>query len=227
MEDRIRHTIEHTEIIRAPHQTIATFGLTVVHYYLLTEPVYTDILPSQRETVIREGRVKSERPKIVTPYYLGQLFQGFEHGEEYAKFLAQSYGSHHPSLLYCYQNELTGVDITSTPWEEVAQAIDERSGQENLITIIKGVDELWDVSLIKFIQEFTLNSSLQNIRDFEARRLFEVDKMGIPRQARMEIEDLFLKVSKREVEPHILYAELRRWGVFPEYEDKFWDLFRH
>ena len=225
MKDRIRHTIEHTEVIRVPHQTIATFGSTVVYYYLLTEPVYADLLPGQRETVIREGKVTSERPKIVTPYYLSQLFQGFEHGEEYAKFLTQSYGSYHPSLLYRYQNELTGVDITSAPWEEVAHTIDERSKAENLTTIIKGVDELWDVSLMKFIHDFTLNSSLENIRDFEARGLFEVDKMGIPRNARMEIEDLFLKVSKGEIEPHILYGELRRWGVFPEYEDKFWDLF--
>ena len=227
MEDRIRHTIEHTEIVRVPHQTIATFGSTVVYYYLLTEPVYADILPGQRETVVREGKVTSERPKIVTPYYLTQLFQGFEHGEEYADFLTQSYGPYHPSLLYRYQNELTRVDITSAPWEEVAHTIDERSKAESLTTIIKGIDEFWDVSLMKFIQEFTLNSSLKNIHEFETQGLLEVDKGGVPRNARMEIDDLFLKVGRGEVEPYILYNELRRWGVFPEYEDRFWNLFRH
>src|SRR5690606_40409277 len=55
-----------------------TFGISDIHYYLLTEPVYTDITGNTEETVVREGRVIAERPKIVTPYYLVNLFQRSE-----------------------------------------------------------------------------------------------------------------------------------------------------
>jgi len=75
-EGRIQDAIRHTEIIRAPKQSLYTFGTTNIHYYLITEPAYSDMLKDTPETVIREGRVIAERPKIVTPYYLANL-EGF------------------------------------------------------------------------------------------------------------------------------------------------------
>ncbi|HJX70071.1 MAG TPA: hypothetical protein VJ441_03145, partial [Dehalococcoidia bacterium] len=78
-EERIQYAIEHTEVVRPPRQDLATFGITNVYYYLVTEPVYAELLGKAEETVVREGRVIAERPKIVTPYYLLNLFDGFEH----------------------------------------------------------------------------------------------------------------------------------------------------
>jgi len=75
-EDRIRYAVEHTEVIRPPKQTLATFGIANIYYYLLTEPVYTELMGTGEETVVREGRLIAERPKIVTPYYLSRT-EGF------------------------------------------------------------------------------------------------------------------------------------------------------
>ena len=75
-DKRIKYAVQHTEILRAPKQSLSTFGTTNVYYYLLTEPVYSELVENITETVVREGRVIAERPRIVTPYYLSRL-EGF------------------------------------------------------------------------------------------------------------------------------------------------------
>ncbi|MDP2744491.1 MAG: hypothetical protein Q8P00_05435, partial [Dehalococcoidia bacterium] len=82
--ERIEYVITNTVVLLPPRQRLATFGDTQVYYYLVSEPVYTELTQNQGETVVREGKVTAERPKIVTPFYLVNLFQGFEHGREYA-----------------------------------------------------------------------------------------------------------------------------------------------
>ena len=67
---RIENAALHTQVIRHPRQHLATFGITNIYYYIFSEPSYTELSGDTTETVIREGRVIAERPKIVTPYYL-------------------------------------------------------------------------------------------------------------------------------------------------------------
>ena len=75
-DERIRQAVDNTEILRPPKQSLATFGTTNIHYYLLTEPAYSELVGKVAETVVREGKVIAERPRIVTPYYLSHL-EGF------------------------------------------------------------------------------------------------------------------------------------------------------
>ena len=53
-----------------------------------------------------------------------------------------------------------------------------------------------------------------------------MDSGGIPADARKRIEELFSQVSKGEREPNELREELNRWGLFEEYEDRFFNFFR-
>jgi hypothetical protein len=227
-EEKIQYIIEHTEVLRPPRQYLATFGISNIYYYLLTEPVYAQLLDKVDETVVREGRVIAESPKIVTPSYLVNLFEGFEHGREYAQFILKKYGPHEPGLLYRYRNELKEVNILSHPLNEVVHKLNEKLDKEGerLATIIKGVDEMWDVSLLKFIHEVIRNSLRDNIMELGGRGLLDVDRAGIPRDARFRIEGLFAQVRRGEAEPFELKVELERWGLFEEYEDRFFSLFR-
>ncbi|MDD5081883.1 MAG: hypothetical protein PHU08_00775, partial [Dehalococcoidales bacterium] len=73
IEDRrIIEAVKHTEILRAPKQRLSTFGSTSIYYYLVTEPSYASLENYVTETVVREGRVIAERPRIVTPFYLSR-----------------------------------------------------------------------------------------------------------------------------------------------------------
>jgi len=227
-QERIRYAAEHTEVIRPPRQSLATFGVTKIHYYMLTEPVYAEMLAGEEETVVREGKVIAERPQIVTPYYLLNLFEGFEHGREFAEYLFSEYGANEPGLLYRYRNEPKEVSILSTPMQEVIANLNRRidEGGGSLAAIIKGVDELWDISLMKFIYDLTRRSLRSNVMELGARRLLDPDADGIPRYARQTIERLFREAKEEMSRVGELEAELRRWGLFEEYQDRFLDLFR-
>ena len=49
---------------------------------------------------------------------------------------------------------------------------------------------------------------------------------GLPRAVRVRLDAMFSAVKRGELNPSDLKAELDRWGVFREYEDRFLDLFR-
>jgi len=228
-DERIAYAVKHTEILRLPKQSLATFGNTNVYYYLVTEPAYSELIENVTETVIREGRVIAEKPRIVTPYYLSRA-EGFSpDAKRYFETLLKTQGSHVPGLFYTYKNEPKELNIVSDNLLSVVNKLNaeiDRRG-DPLTSIIKGQDELWDVSLIKFIYELTRSSVQSNLSQMEAEGLLDIDASGIPTDARLRIEELFRKVSRGEREPRELKAELDHWGLFDEYEDRFFTLFQN
>ena len=142
-DERIREAVKHTEIVRLPKQSLSTFGITNIYYYLVTKPAYSELVKD-----------------------------------------------------------------------------------DPLTSIIKGEDELWDVSLLKFIYEMTARSVRTNLQQMGARGLLNIDAGGIPADARVKIEELFGRVASGESEPRDLKEELDRWGLFEEYQDRFFALFK-
>ncbi len=226
-DDRIREAVTNTEILRLPKQGLATFGTTNIRYYLVTEPAYAEFMKQVAETVIREGRVIAERPRIVTPYYLSQL-EGFSsEASRYFDMLLKTYGRDVPGLFYTYRNEPKELNIVSDSLPAVVDRLNteiDRRG-DPLTTIVKGEDQLWDVSLLKFIYEITSSSVRDNLAQMNRRGLLGVDPGGIPVDARVRIEELFSQVLRGEAEPYELEAELHHWNLFEEYEDRFLGLF--
>ena len=227
-DKRIRYAVRHTEILRTPKQSLYTFGTTNIYYYLVTEPVYSELMKNTNETVVREGRVVAERPRIVTPYYLSRL-EGFSaEARRYFEESMQEHGSNIHGLFYTYRNEPKELTIVSDSLLSVVDKlnaeIDKRG--DPLAAIIKGEDELWDVSLIKFIYEVTRSSLQDNLSQLGSRGLLNIDAAGIPVDARVRIDELFQKVTKGESEPNELKEELDRWGLFEEYEDRFFNIFK-
>jgi hypothetical protein len=227
-DERIRQAVEHTETLRLPRQSLASFGMTNIHYYLLTEPVYQEMTGETSETVIREGKVIAERPRVVTPYYLSRL-QGFSgEAKRYFDMLLREYGPSAPGLLYGYRNEPTQLNIVADSLPAVVAKINDDIDKrgDTLASIIKGEDDLWDVSLMKFIFDLTRRSIGDNLHELGMRGLLNVDRSGVPADARARIEELFRRVAAGDMEPHELKDELDHWGLFDDYEDRFFALFR-
>lgn len=227
-DDRIEYAVRHTEILRLPKQSLSTFGTTNVYYYLVTEPTYSELTRDVKETVVREGRIIAERPRIVTPYYLSRL-EGFSsEARKYLDALIKVYGPDAPGLFYTYRNEAKGLNIVSGHWQAVVEKlnaeIDKRG--DPLTSIIKGEDELWDVSLLKFIYEMSRISLPHHVSQMGARGLLKTDSRGVPVDARLRIEELFQKTMKGEYDPGELKIELDHWNLFAEYEDRFFALFK-
>jgi hypothetical protein len=227
-DERVEYAARHTEILRHPRQHLSTFGITNIYYYLITEPVYSALMDNINETVIREGRVIAERPKIVTPYYLTRL-EGFSYdARRYFETLLRMHGPDTPGLFYTYKNEPKELNIVSDSWQLVVEKLNAEINEKSdpMTSIIRGQDDLWDVSLLKFIYEITSRSLQSNISQLGSRGLLGMSHGGVPVAARQRIEELFDKVAKGDCPSYELEQELNHWGVFPEYQDRFFALIR-
>ena len=227
-----RRAVEQTWVVRFPKQNLATFGATNIAYYVVTEPIYQELDQNQnkREGVVRTGRVLAQRPSVVTPTYAMSL-QGFSpEAYEYFSHLARLSGPNSPGIIYQYKNEAGNMEIVSGSPSEIAHNIgdDLDRRKEHLSVVMVGVDELWDVALLKFIYEFTSSSFAGNVREIQARGLLEPqpDFGGVPRAATQQIDKLFREVEQG-ANPDALKQELDRWGLFEFYQDRFLNLFRH
>ena len=211
LDPQIERAIAMTRTIRVPRRSLSTFGSTVIHYHVVSQPVYEGIFEDeQKDTVVRYGLVRADRPQIVTPGYLSNS-EGFgQEATEYLEYLTNRYGSDAAGLLYKYKNEPQTTETVAG---------------EPLHTVLLGVDELWDVSVMKFIYEFTNQSAKSNFDELNERRLFD-DDGGVPRDARIRIDDLMQRAHRREIDPSVVHEELVRWGLFEEYQESFFKLFR-
>jgi len=92
------------------------------------------------------------------------------------------------------------------------------------MSIIKGQDDLWDVSLLKFIYEVSTRSAPANLAQLGSRGLLGMSHGGIPVGVRQSIEEMFERVARGEIKAHELELELNRWGAFEEYQDRFFSV---
>lgn len=220
IDEKILEAITNTRVLKAPKQNLSTFGSTNIYYYLITELV-------EHTSIIREGRVIAAKPKIVTPTYLINL-EGFSGpAKRYIEMMAEK-NPQEPGIFYTYKNEPFTMNIVSEPTEQILEKIEKQiniSG-DPLTAIIKGVEEMWDVSLLKFTFELTQRSFYNNVIEMQRNGLFQIDQRGLPLDARRYIEELFQKTKQDPSYASELVAELKRWGVFAEYQDRFFSLFR-
>ena len=228
-EWRLVHAVRNTQVVHQPKQTLATFGTTSIRYYLVTEPLFTEVNPAKgpSEAVVREGTVTAKRPQVVTPFYLSRM-EGFEENAgRYLEQMARDFGPDSPGLLYAYQNQDMQTSIVSGAADEVAERLHQRLDREDrrLEAVIRGVDDLWDVSLMKFIYDLTNASIRSNVSDLQSRGLLEM-RGGVPQEARRRIEWLFDAARRGHADPAEVKQELDRWDLFEEYQDQFLGLFR-
>ncbi len=220
MDEKIQYAIEHTEVVRAPRQSLATFGSTNVYYYLICELVDT-------VNVIREGRVIASRPRIVTPSYLINL-EGFSgQAKRFFELLAGRFPQE-AGIFYSYKNEPLEMNIASESTNAVIEKIDRRIEErgDKLSAIIKGVEELWDVSLLKFTFELTRSSVRSNLTELKNRGFLRMDCEGVPEDARAHIEELFKMTERDHSYAAQLASELKHWGLLDQYQDRFLRIFR-
>jgi hypothetical protein len=242
MDEKIKYVIEHTEILKQPKKLLSTFNSTTVHYYILTEPMYLEFegKSPESETVVREGRITWEKPKLLTPSYMLRV-EGFSEEARKAFEILATENSDLALILYRlkFKRDSEKMEIVSNSLISVAKKlsseIDER--KDPFSAVIKGIDEFWDVSLSKFVHEIITRSARDSqMPDYSRRSIIGVnnegfpviskDSSGIPVMARIEIENLFKLFEKGEVEPSMLKKELDRWGLFEAYQDRFLSFFK-
>ena len=170
-EDSIQYAIENTQIVVVPQNLIETFGTTVFRFHLVTE-----LMDSVGEIRIRDGKLHAERPSIITPSsYHRMLDEGF--GEKASEFIGWLRENAAEFAVLKYGFQFKKVDVTERvvrqPIEDVLRGLREKVDREEdpLSAVIQGVDEGWEVCLLKFATDMIQRSAAGNVGEWRRRGL--------------------------------------------------------
>ena len=224
--DDIWYAAKATKIVQHPESSLETFGQTAVNYY-----VVTDLLDVVEQVRIRQGKVMAERPQVITPHFLAQ--QALENfGAEAREYVESMLNSAEGTRILRYglrfRKEEYSEEIVAGVSGEVADQIssDMSSGKGTMTGVIIGVDDLWEVSLLHFMRTVISSSAPQNFNDLASRGLLETTSGNVPNAVRIEIESDFREAEGDADRVRNLGRKLRDYGVFDDYEDRFFDLYR-
>ena len=167
----VAYALEMTHVLHVPDRRIDTFGNTEFHFVLVSE------LMDQIDRVrVRTGKINAERPRVLRPEPPQEFsFEGFgEQAEAFHDWIK----AHHSSLAllqygFSFRKSEVTENLVHDPVEAVqgrlvAEAV--RSGNP-MSAVIAGVDDTWEISLLKFTVEMIQKSSGINIFDLKRRGL--------------------------------------------------------
>jgi hypothetical protein len=170
-KENFDYAIENTQVILAPEQKIATFGSTSFHFYLISE-----LMDRVNEVRVRNGRIHADRPQILTPEHFSRLLlEGF--GEKAQRYVDQLREHARNTAVLRYGFQFRKTDVTERMFHDPIDAVVARTKsqvddlQEPLSAIIQGVDDAWEVCLLKFTIDLIERSAGGNIGDFRKRGL--------------------------------------------------------
>ena len=168
--DDFHYAMENTRIVVPPSQAIETYGQTSFHFRLVTEPM--DEIGSVR---IRQGMIHAERPRILAPQYISRLLlEGFgEKAQNFAGWMEDQKNIH--LLRYGFTLKKTDISerIIREPKEEILQRLEEELRREDqpLSVLIEGIDDAWEVCLMKFTMDMIQRSAGENVAEWRRRGL--------------------------------------------------------
>jgi len=169
--DDFDYAIENTHVIVAPERQIATFGNTSFDFYLISE-----LLDRVNQVRVRNGKIHAERPQILTPeHYCRLLLDGF--GEKAERYIEQLREHARNIAVLRYGFQFRKTDLSEHTLCDSVDAVINRTKRkvedtnEPLSAIIHGVDDAWEVCLLKFTIDLVERSSGNNLGDFRKRGL--------------------------------------------------------
>ena len=211
------YAVNNTEVLEVPRNRLETFGTTLINYRLVTE-----LMDSIGAIRIREGRIQAFRPEILTPQSFSESpLEGFdnEQANDFIRWLRE----HESELvLLKYGFKIRHETVTESLVHDTLDAVVERvrsemkSKSDPLSALVVGVDEPWEVCLLKLLVEVVKRSAPGNARDLRS----DPDGSG------HEIERAFRRATADRSQLAPLAALLNRTGRFKEFEDRFFSLVR-
>lgn len=211
------YALNNSDVLIQPEQQLESFGTTVVHYFLVTE-----LMDKVDQVRVREGKIHAYRPQIVAPSgMMESLLEGFEEeqAESYMEWLREN---EHELMILKYgfkirkeaiQTEVVN-DKPDLVIDKLKAEIDERG--RGMQALIKGVEEPWEVCLLKLMVGMVQKSIGLNANELGR------DPDGHHREISMAFDAAASDSSKIQA----LADLLRRRNLFQQYEDRFFSLVR-
>lgn len=170
-EDSIQYALETTEVLHEPDRRIDTFGTTSFQFHLISE-----LMDDVRQIRVRSGQIHADRPTILKPEPYSDLeFEGFgDQAEAFGRWMKERIGK---SALLQYGFSFRKSDVTESMVHDSLAVVSERVVSEArqsgnpLSAVIVGVDDAWEICLLKFTIEMIQKSHKINLFDFKRRGL--------------------------------------------------------
>jgi hypothetical protein len=174
-QDDIHYALETTRVLHEPDHRIDTFGETRFEFQLLSE-----LMDSTGEVRIRTGEVEAQRPRILRPEAYREIeLEGFNPSAR-ARFdrMVEKFRAEGKDLAFLqYGFQFRRGQVHEEIIHDTIEAVRERVLEELRRTgnparaVIEGVDDAWEISLLKFSFEMILRSHEINAFDFRRRGL--------------------------------------------------------
>ena len=223
IDDNIWYAVNQTRIITEPRNTLETFGVTRVRYYIVSE-----VMDSVNQVKVHEGLIISEKPSIITPsHFAQQILDGFgSEAREYADWLTQ-HGEFVKILQYGLQirkEEIKEETVSGSLGEVLGRVMDMTQNSNDMSTVIQGVENMWEISLMKFMQGFIEKSVGKNFHELQTHE--QMMQEQAEKNALNEIEEEFYHARGHKQKILDLGSKLQDIGLFGKYEDRFYALLR-
>ncbi|MBP7276021.1 MAG: hypothetical protein KBA51_07445 [Kiritimatiellae bacterium] len=206
------YAVNHTRIVLAPSNMLETFGATVVDYHLVSE-----VMDAVGQVRIRQGRLHAERPEVISPHQLAHTpTEGFESeaAHRYLEWMRQ----HQEDLLilkygFRLRRDGGGSEVVHGAIKEVLDRVTRhiRQGSNPMAAVVQGVDEPWEVCLVKLAADLVQRSAGRHSEELR----------NDPHGEQHDIEAAFAAAARDRSRMGDLAGLLRRLGRFEEYEDRF------
>lgn len=213
------YAVKNTRVVVMPVRRLETFGNTILNYHMISE-----LMDTVGQVRIREGRIQAYRPQIMVPdHYASKLLENFgEEAERYAEWLRE-HSQELRILQYGFKirKEELNQHVVSDNLNAVIGRVEQtvRAKDDPLAAVVAGVDDPWEVCLIKLMSDVFGNSFPGNVRELERHNLFTARNSG--EDVRREIEADFAAAAGDRQKTQALGEKLQKLGLFGEYEDRF------
>ena len=219
------YAVNNTDVRVMPSGHLETFGSTMLNYHLITE-----LMDDTSRVRVREGKLEAGRPQIITPdAYAQTALEGFgDEARQYVDWLRE-HEQDIRVLQYGYRlkQESYRETVITDHLEQVVDRVKTqvKASDDPLSAVVVGVDDPWDVCLVRLFWEVIQNSALFNIREMQRHKLFEQEG-GVPRGIRRDIDEAFKAANKNPAKIKALGTRLHDMGLFEEYQDRFFALLK-
>lgn len=171
-EDDVQYAMEATEVLLEPDRRIDTFQSTRFEFKMISP-----LMDNVNQVRIRCGEVEAQKPQIIRPDIMaGDVdVQGFgENADKFFKWLKEN-EQHLAIFRYGFQfkrgnvhEEIINENIENVRERVVAEA---KKLSNPMLAVIEGVDDTWEISLLKFTMEMIQKSEEINTFDFKRKGL--------------------------------------------------------
>lgn len=169
--DSIQYAMETARLLHEPDRRIDTFGATRFKFTMLSEP-----MDSVGQVRVREGEMEAQKPQIIRPDAMQEIeLNGFQ--QKAGEFIDWLKENKLEPVFFQYGFVFKRSHVTEALLNDNMEAVrdrvltDVKATGDPMLAVMEGVDDAWEVCLLRFAIDMIGKSSGINVFDFKRKGL--------------------------------------------------------